>query len=64
LVLPLSECLSYETVESRLRNIKGYTDLFKKAFPGQNDPITVDNFGKAVGAFERTLVTPSPSMPF
>ena len=51
---------SYETVESRLRNIKGYTDLFKKAFPGQNDPITVDNFGKAVGAFERTLVTPSP----
>jgi len=51
---------SYAAVESRLRGIKGYTDLFKKAFPGQNDPITVDNFAKAVGAFERTLVTPSP----
>jgi cytochrome c peroxidase len=34
-------------------------DLFKNAFPGEANPITVDNFAKAVGAFERTLVTPS-----
>jgi cytochrome c peroxidase len=51
---------SYEAVERRLREIKGYRDLFKKAFPKDNDPITVDNFAKAVGAFERTLITPSP----
>ena len=51
---------SYETVERRLREINGYTDLFKKSFPKDNDPITVDNFAKAVGAFERTLITPSP----
>jgi cytochrome c peroxidase len=50
---------SYETVERRLGEIRGYMDLFKKAFPKDNDPITVDNFSKAVGAFERTLVTPS-----
>ena len=25
--------------------------LFAKAFPGEKDPITYDNFGKAVGAF-------------
>ena len=50
---------SYEAVENKLKEIRGYMDLFKKAFPKDNDPITVDNFSKAVGAFERTLVTPS-----
>jgi len=50
---------SYEAVENKLREIRGYTDLFKKAFPADNNPITVDNFAKSVGAFERTLVTPS-----
>ncbi|OGP94933.1 MAG: cytochrome-c peroxidase [Deltaproteobacteria bacterium RBG_16_47_11] len=50
---------SYEAVEKKLKEIKGYVELFKKAFPGEADPITVDNLAKAVGAFERTLVTPS-----
>jgi cytochrome c peroxidase len=36
-----------------------YVELFKKAFPGEKDPVTYDNFAKAVGAFERNLVTPS-----
>jgi cytochrome c peroxidase len=51
---------SYEAVENKLREIKGYRELFQKAFPGEANPITVGNFAKAVGAFERTLVTPSP----
>ena len=51
---------SYEALETKLKEIKGYNDLFKKAFPKEDDPITVDNFAKAIGAFERTLVTPSP----
>ena len=50
---------SNEAVEARLKGIKGYKDLFKEAFPGESNPVTVDNFAKAVGAFERTLVTPS-----
>jgi len=50
---------SYEAVEKKLREIAGYPPLFQKAFPGDKDPMTPDNFGKAVGAFERTLVTPS-----
>lgn len=50
---------SYEAVEKRLKEIKGYSQLFGKAFPGEKDPVNVDNFSKAVGAFERTLVTPS-----
>jgi cytochrome c peroxidase len=50
---------SYEAVEKKLRGIKGYAPLFKKAFPGEEDPINVDNLAKAFGAFVRTLVTPS-----
>jgi cytochrome c peroxidase len=51
---------SYETLEKKLKEIKGYNHLFKRAFPKEDNPITVDNFAKAVGVFERTLVTPSP----
>ena len=50
---------SYEAVENKLKELKGYIKLFKKAFPGEANPITVDNFAKSIGAFERTLVTPS-----
>ena len=50
---------SYEAVEKKLKEIKGYGGLFEKAFPGETNPITVDNLAKAIGAFERTLVTPS-----
>lgn len=32
---------------------------FQKAFPNDADPVTIKNFGAAVGAFERTLVTRS-----
>jgi cytochrome c peroxidase len=50
---------SNDAVEAKLKGINGYKDLFKEAFPGESNPVTVDNFAKAVGAFERTLVTPS-----
>lgn len=42
-----------------LKAIPGYTDAFKAAFPGEADPVNYDNFGKAVGAFERKLLTPA-----
>jgi cytochrome c peroxidase len=52
---------SYEAFEKKLKEIKGYNHLFKEAFPKKDDhPITMENFARAVGAFERTLVTPSP----
>ncbi len=50
---------SYEWVEQKLKGIKGYKELFKKAFPEDKNPITVDNYAKAIGAWERTLSTPS-----
>ncbi|HWB12836.1 MAG TPA: cytochrome c peroxidase [Pirellulales bacterium] len=43
----------------RLKAIPGYARLFSKAFPGEADPITAENWGRAIGAYERTLVTPS-----
>ena len=46
-------------VERILKGIPAYKPLFAKAFPGQAEPITYDNVGKALGTFERGLVTPS-----
>jgi len=42
-----------------LKTIPGYAPLFAVAFPGESDPITYENFAKAIGAFERRLTTPS-----
>ncbi len=49
---------SYAEAEKRIREL-GYTRLFQDAFPGGQDPVTADHFAQAVGAFERTLSTPS-----
>jgi cytochrome c peroxidase len=49
----------YGAVEKVLKGMKGYVAMFNAAFPGEKDPVTVDNFARAVGAFERTLITPS-----
>jgi cytochrome c peroxidase len=46
-------------VVATLKSIPGYVESFKLAFPGQDDAITYDNMAAAIGAFERTLVTPS-----
>jgi cytochrome c peroxidase len=51
---------SFDAAMAKLKAIPGYAPLFAKAFPGQSDPITPENWGKAIGAYERTLVTPSP----
>ena len=49
----------YASAIARIKAIPGYADLFRKEFPGDPDPVTPDNWVKAIGAFERTLVTPS-----
>ncbi|GAA3585031.1 cytochrome-c peroxidase [Snuella lapsa] len=43
-------------VVSRLKVIPEYQKLFKDVFKGDM-PITIDNIGKAIAAYERTLVT-------
>lgn len=51
---------SKEFLIGRLKDIKEYQDMFKAAYPEQNNPIVYENVQKAIGAFERTLITPSP----
>ncbi|MBE2282756.1 MAG: c-type cytochrome [Prosthecobacter sp.] len=50
---------SADFVVKVLKSMPGYVDAFKAAFPGEADPVNYNNFGKAVGAFERKLLTPS-----
>jgi cytochrome c peroxidase len=48
-----------KTVLQVINSMPEYVAAFKKAFPEDKNPVTYDNFGKAIGAFERKLVTPS-----
>jgi cytochrome c peroxidase len=48
-----------DSVVLRLRAVAHYRAAFAAAFPGQAEPVTYDNVGLAIGAFERGLVTPS-----
>jgi cytochrome c peroxidase len=48
-----------ERVVETLKSIPQYVELFQKAFPNEKDPVTFDNAAKAIGVFERGLVTPS-----
>lgn len=47
-----------DTVVGAIKEIPGYLPYFEAAFPGEDDPINYDNVGKAIGAFERRLITP------
>ena len=44
---------------ARVNGIPGYAPLFKEAFPDDPQPVSRKNMALAIGAFERTLVTPS-----
>jgi cytochrome c peroxidase len=48
-----------KSVEKRLSNEEKYRNMFAEAFPEDKNPITYDNMKKAIGAFERKLMTPS-----
>lgn len=50
----------YASAEKRLRSLPGYRPMFEKAFPGEAEPLTAQNWGKAIGAYERVLLTPAP----
>jgi len=46
-------------VITTLESMPEYVDAFKKAFPNDAKPVTMENVGKAIGAFERRLITPT-----
>lgn len=50
---------SEKEVVDKIKNTKGYLEAFKIAFPEQKDALTYKNIGVAIGAYEKTLITPS-----
>lgn len=49
-----------DNVVATLNSMPDYVDWFKASFPEQSDPVTFDNFAKAIEAYEATLITPAP----
>lgn len=49
-----------DQVVATLKSMPAYGEGFKAAFPGEADPVSFDNFAKAIEAFEATLITPAP----
>lgn len=48
-----------KAVVNKLKKVDSYLVDFKSAFPSEKSPLKFRNIGIAIGAFERTLVTPS-----
>jgi cytochrome c peroxidase len=58
---PVEMAMFDETsVLSVLQSIPAYVDAFTRAFPDDTTSLSFVNFGNAVGAFERQLVTKAP----
>jgi len=49
-----------ENVIATLKSMPQYVEWFRDAFPDEDDPVTFDNFARAIEAFEATLLTPAP----
>lgn len=49
-----------ENVVATLTSMPQYRDWFRAAFPGEENPITFDNFARAIEVYEATLTTPAP----
>ncbi|WP_306736304.1 cytochrome-c peroxidase [Marimonas arenosa] len=49
-----------ENVVATLNSMPQYVHWFKESFPDETDPVTFDNFAKAIEAYEATLTTPAP----
>lgn len=58
-VNPVEMASDEKRVVETLKSIPEYVAAFKKVFPDDKEPVTMDNLGKAIGAFERKLTTPS-----
>lgn len=47
-----------ERAVATLKSIPEYVEMFERAFPGDDDPVTFENMARAIEAFEATLLTP------
>jgi len=58
----LTGSLGFASKPAALEKLRAldYPAAFSKAYPGQAEPMTTANYGRAVEAYEATLVTPAP----
>jgi cytochrome c peroxidase len=49
-----------KAIVDRLSRVSGYAPLFAAVFSDEPQPVTIPNIAKAISAYERTLLTPSP----
>ncbi len=49
-----------DNVVATLMSMPQYIDWFTASFPGEENPVSFDNFAKAIEAYEATLITPAP----
>src|SRR5512144_935626 len=59
MVNPIEMASPKAHVGEQLGAIPGYTASFKSAFPGEAQPVTLENAQKAIAVFEATLITPN-----
>jgi cytochrome c peroxidase len=48
---------NFDVPMARIKTIAGYLPMFQAAFPNDGDAMTPANWGRAIGAYERTLVS-------
>lgn len=56
---PIEMAITHQHAVTMLKGIPGYKSMFEAAFPGDADPITIQNVETAIAAFEATLITPN-----
>ncbi len=55
---PVEMGSTHEATVATLKAIPGYAPLFRSAWTGDGDPVTIEHVAEAIAAFEATLVTP------
>jgi cytochrome c peroxidase len=56
---PIEMAISPDHAVGMLQGIPGYKPLFAAAFPGEEEAVSLANVGRAIAAFEATLLTPN-----
>ena len=59
IVNPIEMASPEQHVAEQIKGIPGYQEAFGKAFPGEPNPISLNNVQKAIALFEATLITPN-----
>ena len=54
---PAEMNMSGERLLQILKSIKGYEPLFKKAFPDDKEPLSLNNVSKAIATYERGIIS-------